>query len=122
MSWDATLYDDRGHVEGDWNYTHNCNRMIAEALQLATSEETPPCRGPLGPAIGPAWWDRLDGADGAQGYAYLSAIVKGLEADPERFRAMNPPNGWGDYDSLLKTLREMRNCLPEWPTRWSVHG
>ena len=23
MSCDATLIDDRGHVEGDWNYTHN---------------------------------------------------------------------------------------------------
>ena len=31
MSWDAFLIDDRGHVEGDWNYTHNINKMVHEA-------------------------------------------------------------------------------------------
>jgi hypothetical protein len=27
MSWDATLIEDRGHIEIDVNYTHNCNGM-----------------------------------------------------------------------------------------------
>jgi hypothetical protein len=122
MSWDATLYDDRGHVEGDWNYTHNTNAMIAAAYEAVTGEATEQASGPLGPAIGAAWWSRLDGADGAGGHAYLSAIVKGLEADPARFRAMNPENGWGSYDGVLGVLREMRDRLPEWPTRWEVSG
>jgi hypothetical protein len=41
VSWDATLIDDRGHVEGDWNYTHNCNRMIAAALLAKEGVHTP---------------------------------------------------------------------------------
>ena len=96
MSWDAELIDDRGHVEGSFNYTHNTNGMIAAAYEAATGEQTGQCDGPLGPVIGAAWWRRLDGADGAQGRAYLAGIIKGLESDPERFRAMNPENGWGD--------------------------
>lgn len=122
MSWDAYLTDDRGHSEGDWNYTHNTNDMIAAALLAHTGEETPECGGSLGPFIGPAWWDRLDGATGEDGKRYLAAIIGGLEADPDRYRAMNPPNGWGDYDQLVGILREMRDSVPEWPSIWRVSG
>jgi hypothetical protein len=122
MSWDADLIDDRGHVEGSWNFTHNTNRMIATAYAAVGGEQTEQCDGPLGPVIGPAWWHRLDGASGEDGRRYLSQIIKGLEADPERYRAMNPANGWGDYDRLLVVLREMRDRVPDWPTRWEVSG
>ena len=122
MSWDVSLIDDRGHCEGDWNYTHNVNGMIAAAYEAITGHQTEQCRGPLGPAIGPAWWDRLNGACGEDGRAYLADIIKGLEADPARFRAMNPANGWGDYDRLLSVLRDMRDRVPDWPTRWEASG
>jgi hypothetical protein len=122
MSWDATLTDDRGHIEGDWNYTHNCNGMIATALEAAGEPAVPECSGPLGPAIGPAWWDRLNGLPGPDGAALLNTIIHQLEADPARYRAMNPENGWGDYDSLLGLLVEMRDCVPEWPTVWETSG
>jgi hypothetical protein len=122
MSWDATLVDDRGHVEGDWNYTHNCNDMIAAAMAAAGQPTVPMCGGPLGPAIGPAWWDRLDQKSGPEGAALLTTIIHQLEADPAHYRAMNPDNGWGDYDSLLAVLREMRNSVPEWPTVWEASG
>lgn len=105
MSWDVWLVDDRGHTEGDWNYTHNCNRMANAVLD-----------------DGPSWWKRLDGLDGPEGAALLHRIIKGLEADPERFRAMNSDKKWGDYDSFLAVLIEMRDRVPEWPTKWSAHG
>jgi hypothetical protein len=138
MSWDATLevtdttacphcggavstatYD----VE-DWNYTHNTNGMIAAAYEAVSGEQTEECDGPLGPVIGAAWWRRLDGASGGDGAAYLGQIIKGLEADPERFRAMNPENGWGDYDRLLKVLHDMRAAVSrhDLPTTWHVSG
>lgn len=68
------------------------------------------------------WWKTLDGMSGPEGAAYLHTIIKGLEADPDRFREMNPPNGWGNYDGLLEKLIEMRNAVPEWPTVWSASG
>lgn len=141
MSWDATLYaltemaacPECGHALdlpkrseeeiSDWNYTHNTNGMIAAAYEAVSGEQTDQCGGPLGPAIGAAWWDRLDGASGEAGKAYLSQIITGLEADPERYRAMNPPNGWGSYDSLLSVLREMRDAVPvDEATVWRVSG
>jgi len=123
MSWDAALEavtqcphcgGALGRLGGgDWNYTHNTNRMIAAAYEAVSGEQTEQCGGPLGPMIGAAWWERLDGASGEHGAAYLSQIITGLEADPARFRAMNPENGWGDYDRLLGVLREMRDASAE---------
>lgn len=138
MSWDADLIDDRGHEEGQWNYTHNCNGMANAVLRddptlwaevharsvawwrrrnrddVADREDDNPEYG--------SWWDALDDMTGPEGAAFLDRIIRGLEADPERFRAMNPDNGWGDFDSFVKVLTEMRNAVPEWPTKWSVSG
>jgi hypothetical protein len=122
MSWDVTLTDDRGHTEGDWNYTHNTNHMIAAALKDREDIEVPPCGGSLGPWIGPAWWYELNGKSGPDGAAYLARIIEGLEADPAKYRAMNPDNGWGDYESLVRVLAEMRDRVPDWPTSWAASG
>lgn len=107
MSWDAYLECDCcGHsVITEQNYTHNTNGMINEAL-----------------GAGEHWLDRLHGASREDGVALLDAIIEGLEADPERFRAMNPPNGWGSYDSLLRILQVMRDQAAniETASTWSV--
>lgn len=29
-----------------------------------------------------------------------------LESDPERFRKLNPPNGWGTYEGLVEVVRD----------------
>lgn len=121
MSWDATLSEiaeikacpdcgrelekpRRGESEvGWWNYTHNVAPMIYDALKAAGIEL----------ALEERWWQRLSGMTGADGREYLGKIVRQLEGDPARYRAMNPPNGWGDYDRLLGVLREMRDAAPE---------
>lgn len=133
MSWNAYLHDDRGHTEGEWNYTHNCNPM---ANALVSDDEVRAgarrwwakrgrddivARIDAGEMLG-SWWDCLEGMSGPDGAAYLDRIIKGLQADPERFRAMNPENGWGDYDSFLAVLIDMRDRVPEWPTEWSISG
>ncbi len=138
MSWDATLEVtgttvcphcggtvSTGRYEAEsWSYTHNTNNMIAAAYEAASGEQTEQAGGSLGPVIGAAWWDRLDGVSGEDGAAYLGQIITGLEADPDRYRAMNPENGWGDYDRLLKVLREMRDAPArhELPTAWRASG
>lgn len=33
--------------------------------------------------------------------APLTAGLNRLRSNPEQFKAFNPPNGWGDYDSLV---------------------
>lgn len=112
MSWDATLTDDSGHTEGDWNFTHNTSAMIYDALNVQ-SYELPD---------GQPWFHHLDGMTGPDGAAFLHVIITGLRGDPERYRAMNPANGWGNYDDLVRVLCEMRDSVPEWPTTWEAGG
>lgn len=104
MSWDADVC---GH---SWNYTHNTNRMIATAAESAGYD--------LGDE---AWYRWLDGRTIDSGRPFLAAIVREMEAHPETYEAMNPENGWGSYDSLLDTLREMRDVRPP-STTWAVSG
>lgn len=134
MSWDATLYavtevktcPDCGHPLdparqeqseiGWWNYTHNVAPMIYDALKLAGIEL----------AGSESWWQRLSGMSGTGGRDYLAVIIRQLEADPERFRAMNPPNGWGCYDGrdgVLGVLRKMQDAVPDGEASiWHVSG
>lgn len=124
MSWDAWLTDDRGHSEGDWNYTHNCNGM-ANAVLYADYDTTQTTWNEVFHADPnrPSWWRVLNGMSGLDGAMFLTNIIKGLEAEPERFRAMNPDNGWGNYDDFLRLLTQMRDAVPEnWPSVWGSSG
>lgn len=104
MSWDADLTCDAcGHAIVEQNYTHNTNGMINVALDRDEH-----------------WLDALNGATGPEGARLLDGIIKELESDPPRFRAMNPPNGWGSYDSVLPLLRKMRDAVGEVPATWRV--
>lgn len=69
-----------------------------------------------------AWWDLLNDKTGPEGAELLDHIVRGLESDPDRFEKMNPDNGWGDYNSLVEVLKDMRDRVPEWPTTWRTSG
>lgn len=37
----------------------------------------------------------------------LADAVRRMEDDPDTYRAMDPPNGWGSYDTLLPRLKEL---------------
>lgn len=69
-----------------WNYTSNCAPMWrAAGVDLAA----------------------FDGRTAAECAKPLGEAIAAMEADPERFKAMNPRNGWGSYDSVLDALREL---------------
>lgn len=121
MSWDASLVDDRGHTDGEWNYTHNCNGMANLALDESYDTSQTTFQEVFMPRSA-SWWRLLDGMSGPAGAEFLHGIIRTLEANPPKFRALNPENGWGDYDGFLKVLTEMRNAVPEWPTTWHVDG
>jgi hypothetical protein len=129
VSWDATLKLplNRGVLTmgdgrtqevtalwiGDWNYTHNTSRMIYRVLDTV--------RWPRGE--NESWWALLNGMSGEEGARFLGVIVGGLMEAPELFRSMNPENGWGDYDSLLRTLEEMRQMSAATPVaEWWADG
>ena len=109
MSWDATLTDDRGHTEGEWNYTHNTNAMLNLADNNAGIQVE-------------SWWRHLDGMTGPEGGAFLQAIVNEIWREPATYEKLDPPNGWGSCATVMLVLREMIRAVPEWPTTWTVHG
>lgn len=65
MSWDASLHDDRGHLEGDWNFTHNCNGMANLALDENYEQQS--VFDEVFAPNGDSWWQRLDGMTGGRG-------------------------------------------------------
>lgn len=120
MSWNAHLEinggpDDGGAVlaDADWNYTSNTNAMITAALDASGRWSGGEW----------SWWQWLNGQQAAAGKVMLDIAVEQLERDPDRFRAMNPGNGWGNYDDLLDLLRTMARVAGEAPTAtWRVSG
>ena len=95
MSYDIWLEVDTGGAEPaevghPWNYTGNCAPMWrAAGIDFAA----------------------LGGSTAYLVTPDLEHAIETLKADPERFRAMNPANRWGDYDSLLDALGQL---LDDW--------
>lgn len=50
----------------------------------------------------------------------LAAAVDKLLADPEAYRAMEPSNGWGDYDGAVAYLAALRDACAAHP-KASIH-
>jgi hypothetical protein len=95
VSYDIQLVIDTGGPEPapighGWNYTANCAPMWrAAGIDFAA----------------------ISGSTVYMVTPDLECAIETLKAAPERFRTMDPPNGWGSYDTLLPALEEL---LAEW--------
>ena len=108
MSLDVSLYlpvDSGGPEPHSFelfsaNYTHNCTTMAAEAgiyKHVWRPEELDEVQ-TAGDLIEP-----------------LRAGIKRMEDEPQRFIALNPPNGWGSYATFLPWLRKYLEACVEHP-------
>lgn len=85
MSLDIYLIAFRETTVFDANYTHNVTPMWHRA----------------------GVYDALYMSDGKTAAEVLPELRAGLEAmriDPEGYAAINPPNGWGSYETALPWL------------------
>jgi hypothetical protein len=41
--------------------------------------------------------------------------LRTLESEPQRFKKLNPDNGWGTYDSLVRFVRKYLRACEDWP-------
>lgn len=41
---------------------------------------------------------------------YLKDGINELESEPTKYKKLNPANGWGDYDGLLRTAKRILNA------------
>lgn len=101
MSWDVYAKIDTGGAEpatvGEaGNYTYNVSQMYYDVL----------------------------GGDGLRGLhemvcaealPLINEACAKMVADPEKYRAMNPPNGWGDYEGALRYLQGIGEMCAEHP-------
>lgn len=88
MGWDVWGDIDTGgdgltRVTESFGYTHNCNPMLR--------------------AVGIDWRE-MHGKPLAEVWPVVAQGAIALRSDTAKFRAMNPPNGWGSYDTLLPVL------------------
>jgi hypothetical protein len=51
----------------------------------------------------------------------LEAGLQKLKADPDKFRSLNPPNGWGSYEGLVAFVEEYLEACRRWPEA-TVHA
>jgi hypothetical protein len=53
----------------------------------------------------------LHGMKASSAAKYVRKGIAAMDADPESYRAMNPPNGWGDFDSQREALERLASEL-----------
>lgn len=92
MSYDFIVFDgpnsDREHELYSTNYTSNIHQMIYDVL---------PRR----------YMDQLKSDEGVPvevARPILLTLLTALLSDPDRYIAMNPENGWGNYHGFCETL------------------
>ena len=86
-------------VEPWRNYTSNVSRMWSDAIGIDYS---------LADLI-------RDNPRPSDLLPYLERGVEAMKADPEKYRAWNPENGWGDYEGALAYLEWMAQGCRDYP-------
>lgn len=96
MSYDVWMEVDLGGEEPArlddldwWNYTSNVAPMWCLAM--------PETEGLAGMA----------GMQAGEAAVVLARGIGCMETDPDAYRALNPANGWGDFDGQLTRLKDL---------------
>lgn len=100
MSYDVWLEIDTGgeyphRVTDSMDPTYNLGPMFAAALGR-------PIRS-------------LTGMSAAEALPVLRGAIAAMQADPARFKALNPPNGWGDYTGALDFMEWFASVCADHP-------
>ena len=115
MSWDFSMQAPPcptcGRSESDGerleaNYTYTVAPMFREAFGLSLD----------------CGIRSLNGMTGAKACPLISAALDAMRADPDRYRAMEPENGWGSFADefeLLKKIGAWCAGHPDWTLRVS---
>ncbi len=81
------------------NITHNLTPMAKAAL-----------------VYGIVWRPEENGVESAsQLIVPLQSAIDAMEANPEKYKAHNPSNGWGSFDSFFPWLRDYLEACKQYP-------
>lgn len=70
---------------------------------------------PMLRAAGFPGWKELVGASCVEAGGMLRKVAQVLAADPERFKAMNPANGWGTYEQAIDIMNALATMCDNHP-------
>jgi len=81
----------------DWNYTYNVSKMWFEVFPNADGMVD------------------IDGLTGKESLKKLETFKAAMINDPNKFKKMNPPNGWGSYTTFLSAIEKLIEAAKEHP-------
>lgn len=98
MSYDISLVIDTGKEEREileiGNYTYNCGSMFAKATEKQYSLSD------------------LNGMNCKEVAKIINFAIINMRSNPEKYKKLNPENGWGDYTSFLEYVEKIeKGCL-----------
>ncbi len=106
MSWDVYICDGGQFSNGegcltvdllDASYTYNVSPMLYEVFDFDNG-----LRG-------------LHHMECSMAARHLGASIRKMQDDPDKFRAMNPENGWGNYEGAIRFLEKILEACIEAP-------
>ena len=105
MSWNAYVScASCGHSLVDANYTYNVSPMFYDVFDDEGGLRS------------------LDGMPAAEALPILELAVERLRADPKKYQAMNPSNGWGNYAGATLFLESLAvGCRENPEATVSIH-
>jgi hypothetical protein len=90
--------DEEIYTDLELSYTYNVSPMFNEALSGFTD--------------GIRTIDGMRGRDAENG---LLIGVIGMQSEPKKYIAMNPDNGWGNYEGALEVLQTLLKYARKYP-------
>ena len=97
MSWDIILKAKREIILFETNITYNLADMYYKCIDKELGLE------------------KLDGLSSKKALPIVKKAIKDMEDNKEEYKKLNPPNGWGSYDGLLRDLRNLKKSGEQIP-------
>lgn len=100
MSYDISLTINTGVEEKDvveiGNYTSNIGKMYCDAFNVQD-------------------WKFINGKVCKDALPYVKNACKNMRRSPDRYKKMEPSNGWGTYEGALEYLEHLQKGCEENP-------
>jgi hypothetical protein len=97
MSYDVYLAKNEKKEEFIANYTYNVSPMYYDALGFSIND--------------------LDGMNAKEARLLIINALVRMTEEPDKYKAMNPDNGWGNYEGAMNFLSKILLSCIEHPKR-----
>jgi hypothetical protein len=123
LSWYLILDEKNEFTEeettdvGYWNLTYNLLDMLNVAFGLTDEPNglSVPEQVVFKKEGSKYYFDQWKNKTAQECEQSVQDAIERMEADPEKYKQYNPPNGWGTYEGALTILRDFLKTCREYP-------